>query len=317
MLDPKTILDRHSLIVESVLQETPFGTTYLVINQDNNKFVLKIYLDKSKTRGSVVERKFLALANDREFRHLLIPRLIAHDQNYMLMEFIDREYWTRDTILERAWSKSDVRLWVSGLLEFQTIELPANWFSLRRRIYGRFYPIIRAFSALKYGRRVLRMSDVAKIAWLCVRYLAGMHDFRRALTHYDLQTYNYSLTTDRKMASMLDFEIAYYTGDPLFDLLYYNSIPVQKLEEWTYQGDLLRNYIEITGASPEKLENRVRLILLVCNLLGCSRLRDDPAKKKVFEENIGNILHNNWFGAWLGSVFRNSMSELRSETGES
>jgi hypothetical protein len=303
MPDEQEIAEKHSLTLSAVLKDANSTSVYLATGAGGKKCVLKVYRATSKNGGNAaVERNFLAWINREKLEFLHVPRLLDYGDNYMLMEYVEREHWTRDTILERKWPDVDVKLWVKGLVEFQNMRIPKSWFSLKQRIMGFMYPAILAAILLPKCSRVIGMRDRFRLIGLAVRYGLARFHFRNKVTHYDLQTYNYSFCTDREKASLLDFELSYYMGDPLYDVLYYTSIPVQKIPSWTFQTRLINTYLAESRERGKHLRCRMRLILLVCNLNRYLYFRDESDKKSVYLDNIRMLLSDGAFNTWFSEI---------------
>ena len=170
MLEVQEILEKHSLTICSVFQDTNLATVYLVINNEGKKAVLKLYHDPLKSGRSIaLERNFLTRVNHEKLKYLDIPRLLDHGKNYMIMEYVEREHWTRSTILEREWSNEDIKTWVRGLIEFQNTQLSKDWFSFKRRAIGFMFPIIRLALLLPRCFHIIYKMDLLKIIRLSWR----------------------------------------------------------------------------------------------------------------------------------------------------
>ena len=81
-------------------------------------------------KGFDVESKFLKLFGNRSFEYLHIPELFLQGKDYLLILYSDREFWTRDSILEKSWSESEIQVFNNGMLEFQSLKVPKDWFPL-------------------------------------------------------------------------------------------------------------------------------------------------------------------------------------------
>ncbi len=196
-----------------------------------------------------------------------------------LIDFCEREHQTRDTIQQRDWSDDDVRAFVRGLREFQEIAVRTLPFSRRHRLLGWAYPAFRLLSLDK------------RSAVLCLGYMLARPMWKNALTHYDLHTFNYAFTPDGRM-SMLDFERMYASGDPLFDLLYFCTIPPVRMDAWTFQARLLREFLH---EETPFARLRARVILLQCNL---GRGRYSGVAPEVYEDNVALLRSGRRFRAW-------------------
>lgn len=302
MVNAKEIIDKYSLRIENTIHSTSSKSIYFLVGENGERFVLKMY--KYDRANSEIEQKFLSAVKHRKFEYIRFPNMIAHGNNYILVDYVEREHVTRDTILERQWSPDDVRLWVSGLREFQNIDIPSHYFSVKQRYMGIIYPVCRLLLLLPKCRELINLRAWGVVFKIVLNYSMARFSFKNALTHYDLQMYNYAFMSDKRKMSMLDFELSYYRGDPLFDVLYYISIPIRKFKDWTFQIDLLKEYIkqEYEGTWHSKsLLCRIRLILLVSNLSRYLGFINDSDKKKIYSENIRILLDSKSFSRWVAS----------------
>lgn len=265
------------LTIKQVLQEAAGKRVLLVEEPDGKQSVLKRPCAR-------LEREFLRAVAGRAFRSLDFPRLLDEGDDFVRVAFLDREHHTRDSILERRWTPEDVRLWVDGLLEFQRIRLPARPFGAKRRVLGWMYPVFRALQ--------MRAPLGPTLSYALARPF-----FRNRTCHYDLQTYNYAFRVGARKMSLLDFEFSYYSGDPLFDLLYFCSIPTVRLEDWTFQKELVREFLR---RSPQRCAAaRTRLILLVCQ---AARARFLPGKRAAYTPNLALLRDRARFRAWFDAL---------------
>lgn len=305
MLDEKEIITRlickYSIRKYSILRRTKHKVIYILEN-DNSKYVLKIYIIKSKR--DEFERIFLSHVNRSELQNIYFPKIIDYGPYYILIEYIIREYYTRDSICERQWTDSDIKLWVAGLTEFQKISISPQLFSFKNRMIGSVYPVFKSLLLSPNCFETLNLRSILQIWMLTASYFHSLFFFRKILTHYDLQTYNYTfMKNDRKM-SLIDFEIPYYLGDPLYDILYFITIPIKKITDWTFQGRLLREYLRINHKAryyPKIIKNRIRLILLLCNLQRMINFRGKLDYQEKYHKNIELLLNNNTFERWISS----------------
>lgn len=297
------VLEKHSLKLCSVLQETNRTSVCLVTDNEGTKQVLKVNHNWSTGRRYTnVERQFLTHVDHHGLTYLNVPRVFGYGDNYVLMEYVEREHLTRDTIKERLWSNDDIQVWVRGLLEFQDLQISREWFSPRRRVMGFLFPVIRLFLLLPKAFHVIGRRALHKVVWLAFTYSLARFHFRNKTTHYDLQTYNYSFQKDKRKASLVDFELSYYMGDPLYDVLHYVSIPVQKITLWTFQSRLVGAYLAESRESCRYASCRARLILLVCNINRYLRFKDDAAKQDIYRDNIRMLLSAEAFNSWFSRL---------------
>jgi hypothetical protein len=298
------IRQKHSLKTVRILQNSQRKVVYLMENKNLNKYVLKIF--KYYDRNIKKEISFLKNVGNLDFRYICFPKLIESDRNYLLLEYHDRKYFTRDTILKKKWLPGDILIWVSGLIEFQNIPTSSKYYLLKERIKGFFYPIYIFYTRLFRFYPIIGIKGLLGAFKLTLYYFYFRLFIKNVNTHYDLQTYNYTFLENEKKMSMLDFEMGAYKGDPLYDVVYYISIPVQGISQWTFQLDLLQKYIKETGMThrfSRGLFHRLRLIILVCNLCFYLQFLDDNLKKKVYLDNINFILSGSKFKTWYRNTF--------------
>jgi hypothetical protein len=298
------IQQKHSLKKVSVLQNSQRKVVYLMENENLGKYVLKIF--RVYDRNIKKEIIFLKTVSNLDFRYICFPKLIESDRNYLLLEYHDRKYFTRDTILKKKWLPVDILIWVSGLIEFQNIPTSYKIFSPKERIKGFIYPIYIFCTRLFRFYHIIGIKGLLGAFKLALYYFYFSLYIKNVNTHYDLQTYNYTFLENEKKMSMLDFEMGAYKGDPLYDVVYYISIPVQGISQWTFQLDLLQKYIKETKMIhrfSKGLFHRLRFIILVCNLCFYLHFLKDNLKKKVYLDNINFILSDSKFKTW----YRNTL----------
>ena len=304
MVNAEEIIDKYSLSIEEILNRTNSKIVYLLVDKNGKRYVLKIY--KRNSAKLKIERQFLSRVNHIRYQFIRFPQLVDFGDNYILIDYVEREHFTRDTIVDREWSADDVKLWVSGLIEFQRIEIPSNDFSFKQRVIGIIYPVCRIPILLPKCRKSIDLKAFGVIFKMALCYSLSRPFFRNVLTHYDLQTYNYTFMKKERKMSILDFEFPYYRGDPLFDILYYVSIPIKTLEDWTFQAAILKEYIkQVIGSAwrSRSLLSRIRLILLVSNLSRYLSFINDTNKKNIYSENIKLLVNGESFNRWVSSIF--------------
>lgn len=311
MVNVKEITDKFSLRIEKILHSTGSKIIYFLVDKNGKRFVLKIH--KNNNTNLKVEQMFLSRVKHFKYRYIQFPHLIEYGNSYILIDYIEREHFTRDTILEREWSIDDIRLWVSGLIEFQNIEIASKHFSVKQRLMGIIYPVCRIFILLPKCRKLIDLKALAVIFKITLNYFISRFFLKNTLTHYDLQTYNYTFMKNERKMSMLDFELSYYRGDPLFDVLYYISIPIKTFEDWTFQTALLKEYIrQVYGGTrcSRSLLYRIRLILLVSNLSRYLSFINDTNKKNIYSENIKLLVNGESFNRWVCSILNSDSACL-------
>lgn len=303
MVGLEEIIDKYSLSIEKIIHRTYSKIVYLLVNKNGKRFVLKMY--KRNSAKLKTEQQFLSRVNHVNYRYIRFPRLVEFGNNYVLVDYVEREHFTRDTIVDREWSADDVKLWVSGLIEFQRIEIPSNDFSFKQRVMGIIFPVCRILILLPKCRESIDLKAFGVIFKMALCYSLSRPFFRNVLTHYDLQTYNYTFMKNERKMSILDFELPRYRGDPLFDVLYYLSIPIMKLKDWTFQAAILTEYIkQVYGGAwdSKSLLSRIRLILLVRNLSRYLGFINDTNKKMTYSENVRLLLNGESFYGWVSSI---------------
>lgn len=303
MVDPKKIIEKHSLGIEKIIRETDAKVLYLLTDKNGSKFILKFY--KYNNSDLRTEKRLLSRVKLLKCSYITFPRLIDSGKNFILEDYIERELWTRDTILEKDWTADDIELWVSGLREFQNINLPGRLFSIKQRLMGLIYPVYRIFILTLKCRRLINLRAFGTILKLTFNYTLHRLFLKNALTHYDLQTTNYTFMKNEYKMSMIDFELPYFGGDPLFDVLYYISIPTKTLADWTFQKEIFREYIKQEYENKydsKSLMNRTRLILLVCNLSRYLSFINDAEKNTIYSENINLLLNGESFNRWYSFI---------------
>ncbi len=279
---------RHNLRPVRLLQETDTHRVELVQDAEGQRQVLKTY--RVPSRFLEIEQAFLRTCGDLSFEFLRIPKLIAAGHDYLVMSFVDRTHHTRDTIALHDWTDDDVALFGSGLCEFQQLTIERRLFTIKQRVMGFLYPVIRLALTFRAGlrARALRLSDLPRLACLALCYLVSRLTFRNVLTHYDLTTLNYAFAPGQRM-SMLDFEFAYSSGDPMFDAIYYVTIPPVAVSAWTFQRSIVARCVDQAG-SGFLAWNRAHLILIVCLLSRCLHFADCPREQAVVRGNVRTFL---------------------------
>ena len=281
-----------SLTEISRIQATDESSVYLMQGADGVMYVLKKFAESS--RSLAIERDFYERHRGRAFEFIHVPRLVDSGRSHLLLEYVERESQSRDSILERSWSLDDRKLWVDGLLEFQRLRPARGLYSLRRRVTSPIYP------AIDVARRCgsLSSGDGIRAARLIAAYLYFRPSIRYVCTHFDLHTTNFAFMANERRMSMLDFRLPYYLGDPYLDVLYYLSIPAVEIEKWTFQGDLLRTFLEKVSAlrgynAGRRL--RVRMLLMMSGMARATYFRDEPARREIYLRNVRTVLDGGAF----------------------
>lgn len=290
----------EELVTESVLQETDSARVELCRDNNAQKVVRKIY--RTSTTSNRIERAFLRESAEYNFHHLSLPRIIAEDEESLLMSFVDREHHTRDSILARTWRDTEYDSLLGAIEEFQSIQMPRSLFGMKQQMMGKCYPVIRAAMAFANSTRLslIPYSSGFRIGSLAFEYTKRRRSLQRCLTHYDLTTLNCAFCPNGKV-SILDFELSYYLGDPLFDLCYFVTIPVQPLAEWRFQRELLsRSYARSTASDFQEI---VRFLLISCSLQRLLHFKNTPELSVHYHDNIKTLIHDRSFAAWWEKSF--------------
>jgi hypothetical protein len=297
----KELADGELRLVE-VLSESSRGHVWLLSDAEGRKLVVKRY--HAGLQRFEKERDFLLCGRRRPLAALYLPEVIDSGPDYLLLEFVPREHLTRETVSARNWTEDDIKLWVEALLEFQELRPRRRAFSVKEQLAGLVYPVARTSEQLlRYGGRLTFRQRLVIVKMLAA-YVVQRFLFRNVCTHYDLQTSNYTFMVGKRRMSMLDCEFSYFLGDPYFDILYYVTIPPVRWREWTFERQLLKTFFSLLNGRSwvnKGRENRVRLILLSCNIMRYLHFDDDPPKQRVYWDNICDLLDKGRFEAlWRG-----------------
>lgn len=234
-----------------------------------------------------VEADFLRHVDHSKLRFLRIPKILFENRNTLVTTYVEREQQTRDSILLRHWSSDDFARLIGAMREFQTIDVPKSCFSRKQRWMGVCYPVVRmCLDIRKLKRRGWLPPGVVRYcSAMATGYLRRRFGIQNVLTHYDLNTTNCAFCPDGAV-SLVDFDLIYYLGDPLFDLCYFATIPCQAIQEWGFQRELLSRAMHSYGAS----WNRVRFLIVVCSLSRMHFFRRDEMRRNVYRENILSLM---------------------------
>ncbi|MDH3591368.1 MAG: hypothetical protein OER88_05790 [Planctomycetota bacterium] len=296
-------MDVETLTPRETLRDSKRREVLLVVDPRGERFVLKRYRDR---RGAAQERAFLRSARTRPFRHLRVPRLVQEGDDFVVVEYVDREHATDRAGLARVWSPSDVRLWIDALLEFQGTWLPPHLFSRRQRFLGALYPVWRTAHLWMRFRSRLPKRLGALLPRILGAYVRVRPRFEGVQTHYDLDGSNYAFCRASRAMSMLDFELPYYRGDPLFDVIYQLTLCARPYEDWTVQSVLLSEYVRRAARHGHRMVGlvpRIRLIALQCTL-GCLCYHHAAADLRVHARNLELLLDARRFRRWLAGALR-------------
>ncbi len=291
----------ETLVAREVLRDTPRRNVVLMESDAGERFVLKRYRD---ARGAARERAFLRFGRGRGWRYLHVPRIVEEGDDFVLVEHVARETTNDRAGLERDWARGDVDLWVHALLEFQEAEFPWRAFTWRERIAGALYPAWRTMWLYRRFRTRLPRRLGRVLPALVAAYGIARLRFRGVTTHYDLHGENFAFARSARRMSMLDFELPYARGDPLFDVVYRLVLSATRFSEWTIEAELLRAYVrcaEKRGHAMVGLGARVRLIALQCTL-GCMLYHDDRDEVDRHRANLQLLLRGAPLRRWLERV---------------
>lgn len=280
----------------TILQETEFQVVESYVSNDGERRVRKTY--KRPNHSLQIEAAFLEATSKRAFRHLSLPTLIEKGERSLSMTFVERENQTRDSILERTWSRQDVRTLASAIRELQTVPLPRSRFSAKQRLMGLVYPVVKLLliRAACVRQGIIGSRDYWWLFQMAVQYLFARAWVRNCTVHYDLTTLNCAFAPDGRV-SILDFEFPYYLGDSMFDACYFATIPPQSMANWTFQKQLI---VECIGHGEEFAQARCRLILTVCCLVRALFFGTGSRERSQYLESLEMLRNRRWFAGCLG-----------------
>jgi hypothetical protein len=299
----REFIDKNNLFPEAILSDKPGRRVYLVLDEIGNKKILKInvaFLNKLER-----EQAFLKAAAKFNINSLKIPTIYLYEKGCLLMEFIGRKAYNRETIESRDWNNASAELWVLALREFQKLPLSSKGFSISERIKGWAYPAVRMLQLLPSISNKINAREINKCILLATQYILIRPEFKNVTTHYDLQTFNYTPTIDESRMSLIDFEMGAYKGDNLYDALYYLSIPVTALHHWKFQKLLLSLWVKQFANEKESQAKRIQLILAVISIQRFFRFKNDSEKQQIYFNNLRLILNDKKFNDWLKGILAN------------
>ena len=294
------ILKKHSLTIVEKVKISAFKEVFILIGNSNEKFILKIYLSKKQRTSEQIEKNFLHCIKGKKFDFLIFPEIIDYGNNYLLMNYIPRNEFTKKAIQEKEWTSDHIKLVVSALQEFQRIRMPAVNFSLKNRLLGSIIPPMKLAFLVTKDIQTATPSKI-QISRLIFKYMQHCLRFRKALSHNDLQISNFTFHSNQKKMSMLDFERLHYLADPLLDILHYLISASFKIENWSFQTEILKrflkteNYINNTIIG---LHDRIRLILLLYSYNYFLSVKNHKIKK-AYAENIKFLLSESLYNQWV------------------
>ena len=308
------ILNRHSLKIEATLKESKFKKVLLVKDDRQKQFILKIYLIFADNYSQKTERNFLLKIKNQKFNFLIFPQVIDYGNNYLLINCVPRIEFAKKSIAKNNWSKDNISLIVSALREFQNINLPENSFYLHQKILGPYLP---AFKLAYFSNKINKKIHIPtkKIHKLIFRYIYKSPQFRKTISHRDLQISNFTFHHDYRKMSMIDFERLHVRSDPLLDILNYLITASSQIDKWTFQSDILKEYLNaimpINGFS-KGLADRVKLILL---FYCCSYFLSvkNSKIKDAYLANIRFLSSDDRYQRWLDSLLQQVTDSGRRE----
>ena len=294
------ILQRYHLLQSIVISSKGERRVYLVKDLlDHKTKILKINLAFPKKLER--EYQFLKTASKLKFSSLKTPDVYAYEHGMILMEYLNREFYTRDTILNKVWSSQECTNWVNALKEFQSIPQNSTGFSLYEILKGAFYPLIRSIEIRKQIIRTLSFFELLRYFVLLIQYKIARLFIKNVTTHYDFNTFNFTNIVGSDKMSLIDFEMGVYKGDSLYDLLYFISLPTTNITEWTFQSALLAEWIKM--GERKFLKIRIRVLLCIISFQRIRRFDKDPQLADIYLKNLRILLNNRLFSDWYNSKF--------------
>ena len=300
MLTTKEILDKYSLNIEKEIKTTEFKKVLLLNDNKNNKYILKIYLANIYREGREIEKNFLLAVKDKKFKSLIFPNIIDYGDNYLLMDYLHIYEYDKDAIINRKWSNDDIKLFISGLIEFQDIQISSEYLSFKKKVFGFLFPPLKLITLLN-NTKLFNLISLLILVKLIIFYILSIPFLKYTVTHHDLQRSNVTFHKRARKISIMDFESLYYLGDPFLDILHYLTTASYKLEDWNFQLKILREYIRTinqNGSYIPLLSNRIRIILLVYNYNYYFTVRNIKLKN-IYFKNILFLLSNKNFNKWI------------------
>lgn len=301
--DIEAILQSNGFTFISILQESKSKKVVLAFNKEKKKIVIKSF--KETNRFIEREISFLKSFSEHKFSYLVFPKLISREHNFFLTEFVERKYYTRDSIAAMDWTDQNYISFISGLTEFQSIKREKKYFTKAEILKGFFFPAFIIFKNYWRVRREFSISEKVKILQAAFYYLFASIFNKKVSAHYDLQTTNFTFIEGSEKMSMLDMETGPYNGDEWYDIAYYCSIPVVKLEDWTFQRNLFASFLKILAKkkSQKTFKSRLRAILIATQLIRYVNFRNDVGKREVYFHNLREVLlKRKNFDSWFHSV---------------
>ncbi|HMT30319.1 MAG TPA: hypothetical protein PKD91_13685 [Bacteroidia bacterium] len=281
------ILQRYHLSIEEIKSAKGKRRVYLVRDaQDNSLKILKINLAFPLKLER--EYQFLSTASSLKFTYLKTPQVYAYSTGMILMEYLDCENYTRDTILDKNWSPQECKKWINALNEFQSIPTSSKGFTFYEIVKGALYPVIRSLEIRKQIFRTLTFRELLTFTYFLIQYKLIRLFIKNVTTHYDFNTFNFTNLRGSDKMSLIDFEMGAYKGDSLYDLLYYISLPTTAIDNWTFQSILLEEWTKMNKTPFQKI--RIKVILCIISFQRIRRFEKEPLKAEIYRKNLRRLL---------------------------
>ena len=294
------ILNRYSLTFQKRLKKTEFKEVFLLKGNYHNKYILKIYLKNVNSKSQQMEKNFLRKIKNKKFDFLIFPEILACGKNFLLTNYIHRIEYDKATIRKRKWTTDNITLIVSALKEFQNIQIPSRYFSIKQRLLDPFLPVIKLAIFIPKIKKKINISQ-KNIYKLIYRYLYMYPQYTKTLSHNDLQISNFTFHNDYKKMSMIDFERLHFFADPLMDVLNYLVTASYKIENWTFQSKILKEYLSFVVTKKiinRALADRIKLILLFYCCSYFLSVKNIEIKNSYFE-NIKFLSSDFSYNKWI------------------
>jgi hypothetical protein len=99
--------------------------------------------------------------------------------------------------------------------------------------------------------------------------------------------------------SLIDFEMGAYKGDSYYDVLYYLSMPVSELSDWTFQKKILSGWLKMDPIKNRFLNIRIRALLCIISFQRIKRFKAEPLLAVPYRENLKLLLSKDAFTHWF------------------
>jgi predicted Ser/Thr protein kinase len=305
------VLKEHSLTIVEEVKKSAFKKVFLLNGNSNKKFILKVYRSEKQQKSKKIEKNFLNCIKHKKFDFLIFPEIVAYGDSFLLMNYIQRFEFNKSTIQQKEWTRDNIKLIVSALQEFQNIKVPVVNFSIEHRLLGSIIPPMKLAFLVKNDSQTTKRSQ-RQIFRLILKYMQHCIRFRKTLSHNDLQISNFTFHTDQKKMSMLDFERLHYLGDPFLDILHYLITASYKIEKWSFQSEILKEYINYEKKHKNSiigLYDRIKLILLLYSYNYFLSVKNHKIKK-AYSENISFLLSGSRYNQWMNLLTTEKSNQL-------